>query len=144
MSGIITILAVKGHPEFFRTGNIDKSLKSRRIQRRGFHDKVHGNCEKWNKFQLVGFENHSLFSNGSISIFIDDKSGSGNIRDKFLLVSGYGCGRNLKFLQLFIQINSAGTAFSRFARIISLRVRSRMQEIFLGFPFATYNPSENS
>ena len=70
MSGIITILAVKGHPEFFRTGNIDKSLKSRRIQRRGFHDKVHGNCEKWNKFQLVGFENHSLFSNGSISILL--------------------------------------------------------------------------
>ena len=75
------------------------------------YKRQHGNCEKWNKFQLVGFENHSLFSNGSISIFIDDKSGSGNIRDKFLLVSGYGCGRNLKFLQFFIQINSAGTAF---------------------------------
>lgn len=144
MSGIITILAVKGHPEFFRTGNIDKSLKSRRIQRRGFHDKVHGNCEKWNKFQLVGFENHSLFSNGSISIFIDDKSGSGNIRDKFLLVSGYGCGRNLKFLQLFIQINSAGTAFFTVCKNNITAGEITDAGNILGISLCTYNPSENS
>ena len=71
MSRVITVLTAEGSLEFVGTGDLDECLKSGRIQRRGLHDKIHRNFEKWNKVQLSGVENDSFFSDRSITVSVD-------------------------------------------------------------------------
>ena len=111
MSRVITVLTAECNLEFVGTGDLDECLKSGRIQRRGLHDKIHRNFEKWNKVQLSGVENDSFFSDRSITVSVDHCSNGRKVRNEFFLISGYGRSRDLHFLKLFIQIDPAGTAF---------------------------------